>query len=364
MIDDQTTLKTKMVTLEEGQNTPVLITDTDELGNPGEVNTSFMLDTIAPALIVTNNQTVTASPATISGTVSDASSGVQTVTCNGTAVTVTGGSFSMQFNLASGSNTFNFIATDNAGNTSSALMTVQYSPPANTTTPSSSSTAGGYTSGSGYQTVIISPTTTTATTDNTQTTQPSYRPTTQQATSTTYQRQATLLDKPTPNNNYRDSQNYPSYPQDNDTQRQTTINDTPIINPITNTKNIITQPSSIITPTTSSTNTTTPKEAEDAMGAMWQTTSDIQVPEPQISIVEMYHSLFLRKYYVQFDGIETSLELLSPKKLPFGVSFDKDKSMICAIRILPWLKESINLTFGAKTSDGKKIKGSLKLLIE
>lgn len=58
---------------------------------------------------------------TVTGTVDDA---IATVTVNGTAATLTGGNFSAAVTLTEGENTITAVATDPAGNSSSASVEV------------------------------------------------------------------------------------------------------------------------------------------------------------------------------------------------------------------------------------------------
>lgn len=109
--------------LSEGAHS-VSITVEDQAGNvssPAEV--SWHIDTVAPALEVTSpaEGLITNHPAlTISGTASDASSGLVSVTINGSPVTVgADGSFSRTLTMfAEGLNTYTIIATDAVGHTS------------------------------------------------------------------------------------------------------------------------------------------------------------------------------------------------------------------------------------------------------
>lgn len=88
-------------------------------------------DSTPPTLVVstladastTNNQVLN-----VSGTVTDADSGVQSLTVNGQTVTIASdGSFSSPVVLASGSNSIPIVATDNSNNTTTATRTITFS---------------------------------------------------------------------------------------------------------------------------------------------------------------------------------------------------------------------------------------------
>ncbi|MCE5262102.1 MAG: chitobiase/beta-hexosaminidase C-terminal domain-containing protein [Deltaproteobacteria bacterium] len=97
------------------------------------------LDTTGSALTVGSFGSCTNNPALmISGTASDALSGLKGVTVNGTAAAVSSGSFTRQLTLASGDNTIVIVAEDNAGNatTVNRFITLdQTSPALMVTTP-------------------------------------------------------------------------------------------------------------------------------------------------------------------------------------------------------------------------------------
>ena len=106
--------------------------DVQVRGAPGGVLTVEIvgIDNDPPVISITsptNGATVSSSSVSVSGTVSDALSGVATVTCNGAPASVQSGSFSCSVALASGANTITVSATDVAGNTSSASETVTFS---------------------------------------------------------------------------------------------------------------------------------------------------------------------------------------------------------------------------------------------
>jgi RHS repeat-associated protein len=118
----------------EGANQVVSGTATDAAGNSTSTSVTIKLDKTPPSIAITspaNGATVTASSLSVTGTVSDALSGVATVTCNGSPATVQSGSFSCSLTLTSGTNTITPQATDVAGNTSSTSenITLSNAPP-------------------------------------------------------------------------------------------------------------------------------------------------------------------------------------------------------------------------------------------
>jgi hypothetical protein len=78
--------------------------------------------------------TVSSSPVTVTGTAS-AGSGVKSVTVNGVAATVSGGSFSATVPLSKGANTLTAVVTSNGGASASASETVTYATPAGPVAP-------------------------------------------------------------------------------------------------------------------------------------------------------------------------------------------------------------------------------------
>lgn len=119
-------------TLTDGTHT-VKVEVEDNDGNKATSSTiSFITDTIAPTLNVTNpaaNGFVSNSALTVTGTTSDSTSGVPTIkiTLNGTdqgSVTVSNGSFSKGVTLINGSNTIVVTATDKAGRVTTITRTI------------------------------------------------------------------------------------------------------------------------------------------------------------------------------------------------------------------------------------------------
>jgi len=121
--------------------------DVQVRGKPGGTLTVEIVgvDNDPPVISITspaNGATVSASPVSVSGTVSDALSGVASVACNGAAATVQGSSFSCSVTVTSGANTITATATDNAGNTSSASESVTFANAAAPTITSFAPTSG------------------------------------------------------------------------------------------------------------------------------------------------------------------------------------------------------------------------------
>ena len=113
--------------LAQGSHT-LAVSAADYDGNTGTLSASWTVDTVAPVLAVSSpaeGEFVTNPSLTVRGTVSDATSGLQSVTVNGTAVAVSG-SFSHTLTLAEGVTTITVTATDKAGNSSSVTRTVTY----------------------------------------------------------------------------------------------------------------------------------------------------------------------------------------------------------------------------------------------
>ena len=103
----------------------------DSAGNTATASVLAQLDKTAPAITITSpiaGSNVYAVQTTVSGTVSDALSGVSGVTCNGVAAQVNGGAFSCAVNLTTGADTISATAVDAAGNAASASTSVTLVP--------------------------------------------------------------------------------------------------------------------------------------------------------------------------------------------------------------------------------------------
>lgn len=106
--------------------------DVQVRGKPGGLLTVEIVgvDNDPPIISITspaNGATVSTSSVSVTGTVTDALSGVASATCNGATATIQGSSFSCSITVTSGANTITVSATDNAGNTSSASESVTFS---------------------------------------------------------------------------------------------------------------------------------------------------------------------------------------------------------------------------------------------
>jgi len=119
---------TATVTLTAGDG-PKAITAvaTDTTGKSSHADIQITLDTTPPAVTIGSpaDGTTVATPAlTITGTVSDAGSGLATLTCNGTAAAVTNGTFSCSVTLAEGNNSIAIVATDKVGNQATSTLAI------------------------------------------------------------------------------------------------------------------------------------------------------------------------------------------------------------------------------------------------
>ncbi|HEY6944281.1 MAG TPA: Ig-like domain-containing protein, partial [Candidatus Acidoferrum sp.] len=106
-------------TTTEGANQVVSGTATDANGLNATASVTLNIDKTQPVLAgisPADGAVVSSSPVTVSGTVSDALSGLSAATCNGTAATVNGGSFSCNISLNVGVNLVMVRLTDVAGN--------------------------------------------------------------------------------------------------------------------------------------------------------------------------------------------------------------------------------------------------------
>lgn len=109
----------------EGANQQISATVTDAGANTASITTTLNIDKTPPAVTVTSpvdGAGFNTSAVTISGSASDSLSGLASVACNGTSVTVTSGSFSCNISLNPGVNLAMVQATDNAGNVGAALL--------------------------------------------------------------------------------------------------------------------------------------------------------------------------------------------------------------------------------------------------
>ena len=115
---------TATLTAPDGAKTITAIA-TDSSGNHTPATAQITLDTTAPVVAITSpadGTTVRAQTLTVSGTVSDATSGVNGVTCNGVAASVTGNAYTCSVTLSIGINAVSVVATDKVGNASSPVV--------------------------------------------------------------------------------------------------------------------------------------------------------------------------------------------------------------------------------------------------
>ncbi|HEY1525241.1 MAG TPA: RHS repeat-associated core domain-containing protein [Candidatus Angelobacter sp.] len=111
----------------EGANQIISGTATDNAGNTATAQVTLNIDKTPPVITVAspaNNSTVATSTLQLSGTVSDALSGVAFISCNGTAVQLQAGAFSCSVSLVAGANNITVSSTDVAGNTATSLLSI------------------------------------------------------------------------------------------------------------------------------------------------------------------------------------------------------------------------------------------------
>jgi hypothetical protein len=106
---------------------------TDKAGNTASTSIRVNLDKTPPKVNIsspTNGSTISLSTVSIglSGTESDNLSGISTVTCNGSAASISGSSFTCTVLLTQGANSISVQATDVAGNSSSSPLALTYAP--------------------------------------------------------------------------------------------------------------------------------------------------------------------------------------------------------------------------------------------
>jgi hypothetical protein len=123
-----------------GANQVVSGTVADYAGATATASVLLNIDTTPPVLNVTSppsGSNFNTQQTPVQGLVSDAISGVQSVTCGGATATLTGGTFSCNVSLLTGSNSIVISATNVAGNTTTSNLTLLYVTPINVqiTTP-------------------------------------------------------------------------------------------------------------------------------------------------------------------------------------------------------------------------------------
>ncbi|HEX7149871.1 MAG TPA: carboxypeptidase-like regulatory domain-containing protein [Thermoanaerobaculia bacterium] len=120
------------VTLTESGFHPITGSATDNAGNSANTSIVVRVDADAPQLTINSVPAATKqSPLTITGTASDAHSGLASVDCEGVAATIDGSSFTCTVSLEAGSNFFVITAADNAGNRAveTAIVVLDAQPP-------------------------------------------------------------------------------------------------------------------------------------------------------------------------------------------------------------------------------------------
>ena len=105
-------------------------TATDKSGNSASTSLTVSLDRVAPSLSINSpadGAIVSIAALTVTGTATDALSGLQSMTCGGTPATVTAGAFTCSVTLAAGPNAIALVATDQAGNSVTQTLNVTLS---------------------------------------------------------------------------------------------------------------------------------------------------------------------------------------------------------------------------------------------
>src|SRR3954468_24754122 len=113
----------------DGADQSVSATTIDLAGNSAVVFTKVSIDRTPPTLMLTSpgdGTTLLTPNVTAAGTVSDDLSGLAGVICNGVPATLSGGRMGCGVSLQRGNNSITAIATDLAGNTTSAALGVKY----------------------------------------------------------------------------------------------------------------------------------------------------------------------------------------------------------------------------------------------
>ena len=111
----------------EGANQAVSGTAVNRAGFSATTKVNVSIDKTPPAVSISspsNGITVTTTSLSIMGTATDALSGVASVACQGTAATLNGSNFTCTVSLVPGSNTITVQATDKAGNSATASVTI------------------------------------------------------------------------------------------------------------------------------------------------------------------------------------------------------------------------------------------------
>lgn len=117
----------------EGANQAFSATATDGAGQTASASVTLNIDKTPPVISIgspVNNSTVSSASLQVTGSVTDALSGVASVSCNSVAAQLQAGAFTCSTTLVAGANTITVSATDVAGNTSSQSLIVTFAAPA------------------------------------------------------------------------------------------------------------------------------------------------------------------------------------------------------------------------------------------
>ena len=120
----------KSITLSSGSNT-IYARATDTCGNTRIVSINVICDITPPSITIKSPEkdtTVSVHTIKVSGTVSD-ENGIASLEVNGKSVS-TPTNWDVDINLVEGTNTITVVATDNAGNTATEIITLTYTSPA------------------------------------------------------------------------------------------------------------------------------------------------------------------------------------------------------------------------------------------
>lgn len=116
----------------EGANQIVSGTAIDTSNNSATASDTVNLDMTPPVMNITspaNGATVNSASLTVTGTITDALSGVSAVTCNGQQATIIGSTFSCAISISSAIDTIAVTAADVAGNAAATTISVNLSIP-------------------------------------------------------------------------------------------------------------------------------------------------------------------------------------------------------------------------------------------
>ena len=114
---------------QDGANQVITGTATDIAGNTASASVTVNLDKTPPVVTMVSplpGATIEDPSVIVQGTINETLSGVASITCNGTPTTLSGFSFTCNIALVTGQNTIQTAATDLAGNTGYASITVSY----------------------------------------------------------------------------------------------------------------------------------------------------------------------------------------------------------------------------------------------